>query len=93
MGKYINPPSETKEDWLAKNAKSITRDEFMNFDFPGESEAGNLAIVLADNGPFTAAAVMDRSSELLFWQKQDATDPRRLKYFKASREDLTPVTG
>lgn len=86
MTKYINPPDCEKEEWLAKNAimpsipiKTLT-------DVPD----GHSLVCLVDNGPFTAAAVVD--SERDFRDFNDPRDYRPKRWLVVPTEKLGSVT-
>ena len=55
MGLYINPPHESKEDFLNNHAKLISRGEFFAFNFAADTHL--VPVCLVDNGPFKAAGV------------------------------------
>lgn len=63
MGWFVQPRSETKEAWLARNGAPATRDEVMTLDLT----AGKLPVALVDNGAFHAAAILydDRERDVL----------------------------
>ena len=54
MGIYINPPQESKEQFLSKYGIKIREFDFKVFDF---SDKTILPVCLVNNGPFTAAGV------------------------------------
>lgn len=58
MGYYINPPDQTKEQWLQANG--IQQDSVPSLDPTGV----NVPVCLMDNGPFTAAVVAYDQSEI-----------------------------
>jgi hypothetical protein len=83
MGYYINPENETKEAWLKANAKSITEEEALGFDFTRD----RLPVCLVDNGIFTAVGIaFDHRERDVFAQH----DGRPKRWFSASRVSLRP---
>jgi hypothetical protein len=78
MGCYINPPDESKESFLAREAKQINEYDFNNAVF-NEDE---LNICLVDNGPFTAAIICYCERELNYIQRANENDMRPKRYFR-----------
>ena len=75
MGFYINPPDMSKEAFLKIHGSEISRSEFVaHNDFKNM-----IAVCLVDNGPFTAAAIAYKKSEII--EFSDPRDYRRKKYF------------
>lgn len=71
MGYYIDPPRQSKEEFLAIHGTPT------GAVFPTDPE---LALVcLVDNGFFTAAAIMFAPREAAYFN--DPTDPRPKKWF------------
>jgi membrane protease subunit (stomatin/prohibitin family) len=87
MGYYINPKDMTKEEFLVKNGTPISKKDFLYANF---EDNGQMIVVLVDNGPFTAAAIMESNKELRDWQFQTATDYRPTKYFICPVKCLKP---
>jgi hypothetical protein len=59
MGMYINPPGDTKENFLWKNGAAIPQEEAeLHDDFEDI-----LLVVLIDNGNFTAAGICYSEAE------------------------------
>jgi len=83
MGYYINPPSETKEQWLQKHGTPVHGDVVLSHDFSGPT----LPVCLVDNGPFTAAGIAFDAGELRAFGHPDR---RPKSWFLVSREDLEP---
>ena len=82
MGYYINPQDgRTKEQWLRDEAREVPPSELTLT--PAE-----LPVVLIDNGPFTAAGIAWCVEELVEFTRP--CDPRRKRYFMASRDKLSP---
>lgn len=59
MGLYVNPEGESKEDFLAKHGQEITIFNALTHD-PARDK---LAVLLIDNGSFTAAAILFSTRE------------------------------
>lgn len=86
MGYYVNPKTETKEEFLERQGKRITRSEFVAFtDFSGP----NLPVCLMDNGLFTAAGIAYNQREVE--EFSDPNDHRPKMYYLVSKEDLRTV--
>ena len=86
MGFYVNPPNERKEDFLSKNGTRVS--EGLRYcDVP----AGELPVILVDNGPFTAAAIA--YSEREFQEFMDPRDRRPKKIFLVPIKKLVDVSG
>lgn len=79
MGTYINPEKGTKEDYLKEHGKEITREEFDAFAINDDT----FAVILVDNGFFTAAWVADSLRELL---EMKEPDPRPKKYYTVPKD-------
>lgn len=78
MGWYINPHSQTKEDWLAEHGTRTLG--------PGEITETHLPICLVDNGFFTAAAICPNERELIEFARDD--DDRPKVWFSVPRKTL-----
>jgi hypothetical protein len=93
MGAYLNPPDTSKEEWLAKNAKSVSRDELAKFLGEGWKDlpAGQLPVALVDNGAFSAAGIAYKEPELQV--HLDPSDGRPMRYFLVEREKLYAVSN
>lgn len=83
MGYYVNPPTKSKEQWLAENGVAISLSAVMNFDFAD----GYLPVCLVDNGPFTAAAIAYSPEERDEFLRPDG---RHKEWYAVSREHLKP---
>ena len=71
MGAYVNPVGNTKEEWLATNATSITSNAPTSTDYLPD----HLPVCLMDNGSFTAAGIAFNERELqAFKQPNDLRD-------------------
>ena len=70
MGYYINPPNETKEEWLNDNGLEVTGPEWglLASNFPG-----GVYVCLVDNGPFTAAGICYNEAEFNEFRAPDPT--------------------
>ena len=86
MDCYVNPRGMTKEEWLKTHGIEISAEdaaEHDNFD-------DVLLVVLVDNGPFTAAAVAYKRSEVDHFVA-DPTDTRPKAYYLVNSADLLKV--
>lgn len=80
MGLYINPPHKTKEAWLIemltkKLAREIKKEDFYKLTWETIPKKMK-ALILIDNGPFTALAVAYNQSEFNYFQEQLKVDQR-----------------
>ena len=88
MGCYVNPSDRSKEQWLNENAICIyTPNTFPKW----EDVAGGttLPVVLADNGPFTAAGVGFDEREYSDFAREDG---RFKQVYKVPIEKLKTVS-
>ena len=85
MGCYVNPPSEGKVAFLAREGLEVPVPPVWD-----KVPAGSLPVVLVDNGPFTAAGVAFCESELRAFT--DPSDRRPKRYFIVPIEKLLPVS-
>ena len=53
MGFYLNPNDMTKEIFLRKYGKEITKEDFLNPNY----DPSMMKVCLINNGPFTAAGI------------------------------------
>ena len=83
MGMYVNPKDETKEHFLEREGQMI---EKIKWD---DVPAGRLPVVLMDNGPFTAAGIAYKASELDEFTRP--TDHRTKVMFLVSIDKLIPT--
>lgn len=84
MGAYIDPKDCSKEKWLQEHAAQLA---FLpHWD---EIPIGSLLVVLVDNGPFTAAAIVFSMGE--YGAFTMANDPRPKKFFVANTAKLLDV--
>lgn len=75
MGYYVNPPQRTKEAWLAEFARATLGETPPAWaDIPPDC----LAVVMVDNGMFTAAAIA--VDEQAYKQYTAPTKRKRLWY-------------
>ena len=80
MGYYINPPDMSKESFLKLHGSEITRSEFVaHNDFQNM-----IAICLVNNGPFTAAAIAYKQSEITAFTDPDDCRPKKYYLIPAS---------
>lgn len=74
MGVYINPPDQSKEQWLLANAvETPGRRQPKSL---GDVPPGHALVCLVDNGPFTAAAVIYDEGELAAFSDPDDWRPK-----------------
>jgi len=71
MGFYINPPTMSKEAFLAANGRRIRRDEAMEIIKAGVS----FPVALIDNGAFTAAAIGYSADEVEYFLRDASGRP------------------
>lgn len=84
MGYYVNPPTGSKEVWLAENGHQISTEEAQAFwvaPLPGY-----LPVCLVDNGAFTAAGIGFDLYETECFLRSD--DPRPKTWWLVKKEDL-----
>lgn len=83
MGYYINPPSGTKEDFLAAHGKVVSQQDALAHDYSSDS----LPVCLVNNGAFTAAGIAYAIAEA----KAFATpDGRPRQWWVLPKEVLAP---
>ena len=75
MGFYINPENESKEEFLRKNGKLISQDEFETHLFTEEDT--EIPVCLVDNGFFTAAGIAYSPRELQAFTRPSDDRPKR----------------
>jgi hypothetical protein len=81
MGFYINPRTETKEEWLAQNGLRV--DE-AGYKVPDDCRL----VCLVDNSGFTAAGIAFNEGERQAFARPDG---RRKRWFIVSNEKLNAV--
>lgn len=87
MGYYINPPNQTKEQFLAEKAMQISKDEFATFEFKRDL----VPLCWMDNGAFSALGIAYNQSEIRAFA---APDRRIKKFYVVPLETLKdPMTG
>ena len=92
MGAYINPPDQSKENWLIQNAKEIYGSlELEIEDFDRLKSSGFLLVCLVNNGPFTAAGISISQREAEYFNHE--SDIRPKKWFRVETEKLYPVSN
>lgn len=65
MGYYINPPTMAKEEWLANQSE-------FSYTAPKQyRDEKHVAVVLVDNGMFTAAGIAYDQHELAAFARED----------------------
>lgn len=83
MGYYINPEDRSKESWLKEYAKQVHKNDLNNL------KSGEVAVILMDNGAFTAAGIAFCQQELEAFTSP--TDHRLKQFFIASKQDIIDV--
>lgn len=86
MGAYINPQDCTKEAWLRLNAREVSREDVIGKNFG----AGELPVVLIDNGIFTAVGVAFDDSEVKAFTLPHDGRPKR--FYVAKLGDIKKVS-
>lgn len=87
MGLYINPPNQTKEEWL--NEHGILVSMFPNLWETVLLEKPSTVIVcLIDNFSFTAAAVMYNEKE---YQEFNTPDGRKKTWYTVPKEKIREI--
>jgi len=95
MNDYINPKNESKEDFLEREAKEISRDDFLDFSFTdlgklrkffGFSKKKKTILCLVDNGAFSACVVAYCHEDAVHFS--DKSDKREKKYYLIDRSKL-----
>ena len=81
MGIYINPPSGTKEQFLAAFAIPISKEDFMKFNVPYDC----LPVALVNNGAFTAAGVAYDLREVECFTHPTDFRPKKFFYVEKSK--------
>ncbi len=87
MGAYINPKGESKEEFLKREGKPISKEDAIKHkDFKK-----NLVVALLHNPSFTAAAIAfdERELEAVTYSQ----DKRPIDYFVVPRKKLYDVSG
>jgi hypothetical protein len=87
MGFYINPPSGSKEQWLAVNGGMINPPT----EYPAPE--GTHYVVHVDNGRFTAALIVYNNDEFSYVNKDRdmVDDPRPRQWFTVPDKALLEV--
>lgn len=85
MGLYINPPEETKEQFLDREGRIL---QFPKYPPPEE----DVLVCLVDNGIFTAAGVVCDQRD---WNdfSEYKKDKRKKKWYLVNKSLLPNVTG
>ena len=84
MGYYINPPDQSKEDFLKEHGTPISRKEALDWDYTSNS----LPVCLVDNGFFIAAAICYSKEETEAFST--LSDPRSKIFLSVPKEKLRP---
>lgn len=82
MGYYIDPPKQSKEDFLKENGIAL-HGAPRNFDFTSDK----LPVCLVDNDYFNAAGIAYCENELAAFSRPDG---RQKAWFLVTKEKLLP---
>lgn len=85
MGYYVNPPNQTKEQFLTQKGKRLPRAPKWS-DVP----KGSLPVVFIDNGRFSAAAIACSEAELKEFSRND--DPHPSIFYMVPIAELVKVS-
>ena len=86
MGYYINPPGQTKEQWLKAYAIEIGENGARS-----HTAGDNLVVCLVDNGWMTAAGICYDDHERDMFMLPDTDGHQRpRKWYVVSRAQLSP---
>lgn len=80
---YINPKNESKEAFLAREAKEISRDDFLAFSFAGSEKT---VLCLVENVMFSACVVAYSREDAVHYA--GIIDKRKKKYYLIDRKKL-----
>ncbi len=83
MGIYINPEKESKEDFLVRVGRKITPTPQMKL---SEVPDDLVMVCWANNGPFTAAMIIECEDDMR--SSLDPDDPRPRRYYFVKKVDL-----
>ncbi len=87
MGYYVNPPTESKEAFLKREATEISRETFLSITFPNGSRVVPLVLVL--NPAFSACAIGYSKAEVEYYA--DPSDIRPKKFFLIEHSKLEAI--
>jgi hypothetical protein len=87
MSFYINPKDCDKEDWLDRNGEELSSKPAWD-----EIPKGKCLVVLADNGDFTAAGIMNDKKEFDRWAKYEYMDDRPKVWYLVPQESTLSVS-
>ena len=83
MGYYIDPPDQTKEEWLLTHGTLCDEVPLRHVD----TKTNSVAVVLVDNIIFQAAGIAYSQAELEAFKHED---PRPKEWYWVPIEKLTP---
>jgi hypothetical protein len=86
MGAYIDPPNESKEDFLIREGEHKHSAPPYK-DIPKDKKL----VILINNGPFTAAAIAFNAEEYDNFIKRQDSRPKR--FYLVETEKLFPVSN
>lgn len=87
MGYYVNPPTESKEDFLKREATEISRETFLAITFPNAS--GVVPLVLVLNPAFSACVIAYSKAEAEYFADQEDVRPK--KFFLIEHSKLEAI--
>lgn len=86
MGYYVNPPTESKEAFLSREATEISRETFLTISFPN---AEKVPLVLVQNPVFSACVIAYSKAEAEYFA--DQSDVRPKKFFVIEHSKLEAI--
>jgi len=90
MGNYINPPNMTKEKFLFTYGEQILINVFIQSSFSELAEKDLMAVILVDNGSFTAALICYDEREYNNMKECILRDNRPMVFFTVPKKELEP---
>jgi len=88
MGKYINPPDMTKEQFLEEHGTVLSQEDFLFNEFDNYEKLGAMVVAWVDNGPFTAAIICFSKREYDYVRSTILNEPRLQKIYIVKIEHL-----
>jgi len=98
MGTYVNPKEKSKEEWIAEGIKEkyVEEIELYNFkklNFFSLELKDKYALVLLNNGMFTALLVCDSDNELNYIKRILPNESRPFKCYIGTIEEINKVAA
>jgi hypothetical protein len=90
MGKYINPPSMSKEQFLEAYGTEITLGDFLRENYTDQHIQQNTYVILVDNGSFTAARIVMDDMDYDLMKRQLNGDGRPKKFYTVPTIKVEP---